>query len=192
MASLFTSLATVKGALRIPLAVTTYDEALGDLIDEVDAHMVGLLGLPGLTVQTYTDRITLTRPGGKQVRLRARPIKSIVALTNDGGAVSSSDYGREDETGFLRMGDLLYFGVGAEVVEVTYTAGWDEDDAAWKDFQKLARLLVVEDFNLDPHAGFAARTVGKSRFEREAGELSDRTSRIVKRYARAVPWSAVQ
>ena len=155
----FASSISIKRMLGIPSAVTTHDDAIGDLLDAVDQIVLDELNLTAATSTTYTDKLDVTSSGQRMINTTKRPVLSVAALTIAGTAfVEGTDYKIDNSIGMITlmpMGNVLP--VGTEKVVITYTAGFSSVPA---DLVYAGNLIGCSMFNQQSHVGFVSEKAG--------------------------------
>lgn len=157
----FTGVGRVKRMLGIPgvagAGVTTHDLLISTLVTVVDQMVLDELDLTSADVTTYSEKFDINRTAQAEIAVRRCPLVSVVALTNDGSLVSSSDY-YTTEYGQVRLinnGD--YFDTGRQTVEITYTAGFSTIP---EDLKHAATLIVCAQYNQSSHLGYNRESIG--------------------------------
>lgn len=192
----FTTLASVKQALRIPVSNTDSDDLLNGLIDEIHAVILEDIGggLSAATLTSYTQKFDINQTGFRGLRLPKWPVGSVSSVktgTNKDGAgqaLLDNEWYVTPE-GTLRLeAASAYWPPGKQNVEVTWTAGFTEGA---KDYMSLAlaeRMTVCEQYNTIAAAGRKSERIGNYSYSL-AGK-SDRghaiyppiAARIISRY----------
>ena len=164
----FTDVTKLKRMLGIPAGVTRFDDTLVDLQDPVDQIMIDELGLSTVGVTTYTDKIDVTFGGITEVALKYRPVASIVALTISGDTqVLDTDYELIPDIGVIKLIPLTaILPTGRNIVEVTYTAGFDSVPS---DLIYAGNLIAVSMFNQQAHVGYKMERSGDYQYQIDNG-----------------------
>lgn len=116
------SLQDAKAATNIPLATTTYDSELADMVASVQVNLERLIGGPIIT-RTITEHVVPSR-GREVLILQQRPLVSITSIVDNysGISIDVSDVDLDKPAGLVRRKLLLPFLV-LGTTEVTYKAG---------------------------------------------------------------------
>lgn len=154
-----TSRALVKAALRVPSGVTFYDGRIDAVVDAADRYVLGLLGQPTLSVVTTTEYPPVYGAAQSKVLLRRRPIVGVVAVTNNGTALSASAYRVDTELGELVRTDGGYWDYAQDGVKVHYGAGYDADTVP-DDLVEAATQVAAGMVNRAPLAGLESQDDG--------------------------------
>lgn len=154
-----TSRTLVKAALRVPSGVTFYDGRIDAAVDAADRYVLGLLGQPSLSVVTTTEYPDVYGATQTKLLLRRRPIVGVVAVTNNGSALSSSAYRIDTEMGALIRNDGGYWADGVDGVRVHYGGGYDADTAP-DDLIEAATQIAAGMVNRAPLAGIESQDDG--------------------------------
>ncbi len=110
-----------------------------------------------LTARTFEDE---RHDGGRlAVLLRNPPVAEITSLTVDGGALASTDYVLDEESGVVRMAYAKRFGGGNGSVLVTYRGGCETVPG---DINQAVIQLVALDYYLSGHGRKALAKRGES------------------------------
>jgi hypothetical protein len=91
--------------------------------------------------------------------LRNTPITSISEITVDDGALGTSDYTFDGNTGIIRLVSGRPFGGGPGSILVTYTGGYDTTPG---DLKQAAKKLVAIEYYLSGHGRKALAKRGES------------------------------
>lgn len=146
----FLTRARVKRAAGVPTGITFHDALIDDLLDVAEEAVLQWLQIPGLTTASYNETHD-TRYGQDRLSVRAWPITSIAALTDDGSAVSADDYYHHDTAPYVYLKDSGTFTGGSQKVQITYTAGWSPVPDR---FVQAAAFQAVAMWNAGRHSGF--------------------------------------
>jgi hypothetical protein len=147
----------VKGALRIPAAVTIHDARIAEIIEEVEDDILHQVNLTAFGPTTYSERLD-TEPGDVRSFVVSRwPLLSVVALTyNDSLLVENDDFYWRS-SGQVRMipsGALL--SDDRQNVHITYTAGLvSVVGATPAHLIRWATLEAALQYNVEPMGGLA-------------------------------------
>lgn len=204
----------IKTFLGIPLAVTSKDDFIDDLLEEVHSSILtdvgGGLVAPWATT-SYTQAFDIREAGRTELRLPKWPVNVTAGLTvytgTSGGAagalVESSAYYVTPE-GHLRLQDSIpasgqvsraaYWPVGMQNVTVEYMAGYEEDGRDWRSLKLAEKLTIAELFNTGPSIGRGGEKIGSYSYTRASpasrGEdfYPTTAARIVNRYRSIFPF----
>lgn len=207
----FNTRAEIKTFLGIPSAITTHDDLLDDLLDEVHGAILADVG-GGLSAAwattSYSQAFDIREAGRGAIRLPKWPVSSVeyVYTGTNGGAsgslVSSSAYYCTPE-GVLRLQDSLpasgtvsraaYWPVGMQNVTVYWKAGFAEDGRDWRSLKLAEKLTIAELYNVGPTTGKGGEKIGSYSYTRASA--SDRggdfyptaAARIIARYRSIIP-----
>jgi hypothetical protein len=152
------TVARVKGALRIPAAVTMHDVRIGEILDEVESSALADIGADAW-VASYRTEYPRTSPGRTMVLLEHFPVWAVAGATLDSsGLVGDSDFQ------WTRDGSIELlagrFPVAARQFAVSYLAGPIQTAGSTPaDLIRLATLLAARQFNTEGIAGLAASSV---------------------------------
>lgn len=160
MAAQLTTIERVKGAARIPAAVTMWNARIGEIIEEVEGELLKFTQLSAFPATTYSGYLP-TVTGSPLVLLPKWTVFSVVALTQLAGPgpgsalVDGTDYAW-DESGVVR----LLSGTFSGRVHATWTAGMFQT-AGQTDMAsiRLATLMAARQWHQEPLAGLEAQTV---------------------------------
>lgn len=134
------SLADVKAHLNTPAVVgTTYDEELRDIIAAATVACADYTGRT-LTRTTFTEWYS---GGGMMLPLRHSPVISVTTVSENGTALTASDYVLDEANGVLWRGTTstqMAWTSGVRNVNVTYVAGYADPPVAIR----MAVLRMVE------------------------------------------------
>jgi len=164
----FTTVAKVKEALRIPAADTTFDALLATIVASVDSTFLTIFGLTSTDPTAYTNLYDIDDSETEGIWLLEYPVISVDEVKFAGTVqVLTSVYLRNPKSfGMLK---LLSGGVngarmpgtfpfGAQIVEVTHTAGWA---TVPDDLCGAATSVAVLRFNTDPKLGYDSEKIGQ-------------------------------
>jgi len=155
----------VKRALGIPTAVTQWDGLIDQLVGAVPDEFADMAGLPNLSQTAYTETFDVPDPGTRELGLKAWPIVTVTAVTNDGSLVADADWYTDDEIGYLYLkGAGNYFTTGHQKVEVGYTAGLTFTDRIYVRLQRGAIAQCCAEFNRLRKLGFRSGSLGRAKF----------------------------
>ena len=150
----FANSTKIKRMLGIPSTITYQDDAIADVVTVVDAMVLEEIGLDAVTSTSYTEKIDVTAAGMAAFCLTYRPVLTITSLSISGSAkTETTDYKVDKNTGFVKLVPLsALLPTGRDVIEVTYTAGFDSAPA---DLQYAANLIACSMLNIQSHAGIS-------------------------------------
>lgn len=153
------TVARVKGALRIPAAITLHDARLSELIDEAEGDALAEIGADAW-VAAYRTEVPRTTPGRSIVLLDQFPVWAVASATLDSSAlVENTDY-QWEAGGAFELLDGAYFPLTARKLSVHYKAGPIETAGSTPaDLIRLSTLLAARQFNLEGVAGLASSSV---------------------------------
>jgi len=151
-----TSAARLKAVLGIPAGLTFHDTLLGMVATAADARVLAAIGQGSLAVCTVQEYPLVYDEGQVAVQLRHVPVVGMVAVTNDGALVATSEYRLDTETGDLRLLDGEgYWSTEREGAAVMYGYGYTEATIP-PQLVAAADILGVAMFNRGKHAGLSA------------------------------------
>jgi hypothetical protein len=157
-----TSLEAVKRFIGI--TDTTNDVLLGELLDGVSASIETDLRRH-IALGTYSDKFDIDYDYTEDLQLGEYPIQSIVALTDNGVLLTENTHYYWTEAGYIRRlskGTTLsvsgyFFTVGAQIVEVTWVAGYEPIP---DDIQLIAKKLVSQIYNTGDAGPYQSEKIG--------------------------------
>lgn len=173
-----TTLVKVKRMLRIPTAVTDYDDLINDLIEGVDAVMLGDVGggLAAWASTSYVKYYDVQRLGLAGLLLVPWPVLGITELktgTNggaDGSAVADADFSW-NRTGLVRLtGAGVYWPFGEEQVKVTFNAGIESGSKDELALTLAQTITVVDVYKNSAGSGLRSEKIGNYSYVRETRE----------------------
>ena len=169
--AIFCYRSTVKGILGIPDSVTTYDSAIDVLLDVADQMVLDEIDLEAAVSTTYSEKIDIDFGGQNEVLLSRTPVISIVGLTINGQAQTlDTDYYLVKNVGAIKLDPLsASFPTGRNVVDVTYTAGYQNASAIPKDLVHAANLIAASIFNQQSHFGLKSERAGGYSYQMDSG-----------------------
>lgn len=181
-----TTAARVKGALRIPAAVTVHDARIGEIVEEIDAWLLGEVDLTAFGATTYSATLDGEQLGtGRTFVTPKFPLLSVAALTVDTRALVDGTGYTWERSGVVHLLDPAVQGLAN--IAITYTAGLFPAGATTTDLVRLATLAAARQYNQEPMAGLAdldiapvKKGIARDAFNEDAvrGEIS----RILSRY----------
>lgn len=184
-----TTLARVRGALRIPAGATIHDARITEIIDEVEDQILNDLNLNAFEATTYTDKFD-TKPGDQTSFVLSRfPVLSVVALTMDGEALVEGT-----QFHFERSGQVKLIAQGGmlpnlrQAVDVTWTAGVVAVAGTTPaHMTRWATLEAALQYNTEHMAGIGEQSIRPVRrvlSDPERDQVRREIQRIAARYAR--------
>ena len=168
--------------LGINSVITTYDDAIDDLLEVADDIILDDLGITTIGVTTYSESYSFDY-SQETLSLRNTPVVSVVALTMaDSLLVEEDDFYLDTDTGFIELKDKT-FDLGIKTVEITYRAGFDPIPSQ---LEYASNLVAVYLFNQQSHVGFAKENAGNYSYELKKDDsgyhIPPTASRILNKY----------
>jgi len=179
--SVLLTLSDARAVCGIPATITQHDTVLELILDGMDAKFMSKMDLPGLTQQTYDESFDIDWAGVSELLLKAYPVISVAAMTDDGTLVESDDYVVDNDTGRIELTETgAYFTVGKQTIDVQWDAGFL--DEALNELKSAAMFQVAHEFRTLRSAGHLEQSVGRSRSKASQAELDPRAEAILNRY----------
>lgn len=146
----------MKGALRMPTAVTVHDGRIDEIIAEVEDELLAQTTLGAWAATTYTEHHDTT---GFQdaVVLKRFPVISVAAATllaNSEALVEGTDY-QVEASGKLSLLDGRLFPSGRRQLVVTYSAGAFAAGSTSAALIRAATLMAARQYTIEPVAGLS-------------------------------------
>lgn len=178
--------AGVKAILRIPSAVTQDDALIDALLDAGDQAGLGYLGLAGVTQQAV-DEVYDCDTRQDRVKSRYSPINSVTALTDNGSAVSSSDFytPRSGSVGYIRLKTTgAFFTPGKQTVQATLNVGWADSSPGLTSIQAAFEHIVASMYEQGGHSGMESEKLGNYSYKLDEGTVPPVARGILNSYRR--------
>ena len=172
----------IKRMLGINSVVTTYDDAIDDLLLVADDIIMSDLGVNTLGVTNYSETYSFDY-AQTTLGIRHTPLVSVVALTmSDTLLVQDSDYFVDTDTGYIEL-KRNSFDIGIKTVEITYRAGFSSIPTQ---LEYASNLVAVYLFNQQSHVGFSKENTGNYSYELKRDDsgygIPPTASRIINKY----------
>ena len=181
------SIITVSEAKEyLGITDATYDDVLDALCEGYSDLVRSLCGRE-FDYDTYSEKIDIYDEQTDTVVVRETPLHSVVALTDNGNAVSTDEYLVNETEGSIKLKSGVFtYGYGK--VEVTYVAGYTP---SYPDGLKLlVKILVAEDFNMRSHHGMSSEKIGDYsltlRVRRKGEYLPPQAQILIEQYKRMI------
>jgi hypothetical protein len=180
-----TSTARVKAALGIPSGITFNDTAIGYAVDDANDFVLRAIGYTSLTTQVYVDRPIVVGIQDSVV-LRRHPALSLVGVTNNNGALTTSDYRLDLETSTVRLETVdQYWSMLPGEIAIEYVAGWTENTVP-KELTRCATMIAAGWFNAGSKAGMKSETFDGARYDVDPLPIPAGAQAILSRYEDAI------
>ena len=127
------------------LHVDAADAGLLLALRRASSRLEGAIGYPVLRVDD--DVVTLTGDGSRRLLLPARPVVAVTSVVVDGAALIDADYTWSRWSGIMRRAAGHVWPDELDVVEVTYTHGWDVVPG---DIQDAVLEQAEQTYNVEP------------------------------------------
>jgi hypothetical protein len=171
----------IKNMLGISSSVTTYDDAIDDLLIVSDQIILDDLGLLSFGVTTYVENYSFDFDVS-QIGLTYAPMVSVVALTMSGSIlIEDTDYFVDHKIGYIELKNKS-FDIGQNTMSIEYTAGFDPVPS---DITYVTNLVAVSLFNQQSHAGFKNEKAGDYSYQLDNDRaITPMAMRILNKYRR--------
>lgn len=181
----YLTLPQAKRFMGIPAGMTMHDTLIeSNLIPMAEVQVTNYCGVAAVTTTTYDEKYNVDGGGVSEIVLRNFPVSSVAALTNDGSAVSATDYYIDERAGVIRLnGSGSFFTNGRQKVEVKYTAGSNPE--VKHDLKFGTAMLVAFHFNASRNVGLTFEKSGRYQYKRSTSGMPDAVVAILAPYVRA-------
>lgn len=174
----FVTLEEVKEFLQIQ--GTSDDDALTFLL-EPSTDIIQKYCERVFLQDSFCDKFSIETDTVDTVLLKQYPVTSVVAVSDDGSAVPSSDYYISSE-GRLRLDNGCYFTKGVDTVQVTYVAGYVLTDLPQS--LKWACAQIVHDLYNNRFASMASEKIEGYSYKQAASFLRPVVKMILDQFRR--------
>lgn len=152
------TVARVKGALRIPAAVTVWDVRIGEILEDVEADALVEIGSPAW-VAAYRTEVPRVTPGRTIALLEYFPVWAVSAATLSSGALVENTDFQWSSDGSLELLTGSFSSVARDF-SVYYKAGPIETAGSTpSDLIRLVTLMAARQYNLEGIAGLGSSSL---------------------------------
>lgn len=153
----------VKEYLRI--TTTEYDPLLMELCDNV-SNFIRRYCSRDFVIGTFTELIDIEDESQNAFLVGTIPLVSVVAITDNGTALASSDYLVYPVTGFIKRKDN-YWTQGDQTVEITYIAGLTVPSSI-----KLAAKEIIGGYFNSAGSNLESERIGRYEYTKDTKNMS--------------------